>query len=552
MIFESILPPTDIPGYDIPTFFMNTSRMNLEQPDTPAYYDLATGKNISFSQLYLLYKQVASGLINNLDIEPGDVVAVFSSNSIYYAPAFFGIIAAGAVCCTVSSMFKEGELQYQMEDSKAKVLFVGSKQAHIARAAMEQGLLKIAAEKIVILDDQDYWGFKSFGKILSDQSFEPLLFNNPERSAKTLAVIVYSSGTTGFPKGVMLSHRNIVAYTVLSATMFAFVQSKDGVEEKTQRSLAMLPFAHIYRLTSLVTNSVAGAKTQYILNDFSIEKFLHYLEKHRIETASVVPTVLNQLVRFRDISKYDLSALKVLGSGGAALPDGTHGDVRRKFPVSTGNGYGMSETCSGVCLMSNFEFIAGSVGFLFPGMQAKIIDPETGRALGPEQQGELCLRGPTIMMGYLGRPEETAKTIDAEGFLHTGDMAYIKKTGHVFITERIKELIKYKGLQVPPAELESILMKHDGVVDAAVIGVHDKVRGTEAPRAFVVTAGAADKGESEQLAGELIAWVSSRVADHKKLRGGIEFVDAIPRNPSGKILHRQLRLQYNAKHGTKL
>ncbi|KAJ1823211.1 4-coumarate--CoA ligase [Coemansia sp. RSA 2599] len=548
MIFESILPPADIPGCDIPTFFMNVSRMNLEQPDTPAYYDLATDREMSFSQLYTLYGQVASGLANNLGVKPGDVVAVFSSNSIYYAAAFFGIIAAGAVCCTVSSVFKEGELQYQMDDSRAKVLFVGAKQAGVVRAAAERGLLGIMAEKIVVLDDQGTCGFRSFLGILSDKPFDPLVFDDGEKAASTPAVIVYSSGTTGFPKGVMLSHRNIIAYTVLSATMFAFVQEKEGGQEKTQRSLALLPFAHIYGLTSLVTNSVAGAKTQFILNDFGIERFLMALETHRIQVASVVPSVLNQLVRHGDLSKYDLSALRVLGSGGAALPDGTHGDIRRKFPVSTGNGYGMSETCSGVCLMTNYKFIAGSVGFLYPGIQAKIVDPLSGRALGPEQQGELCLRGPTIMMGYLGRPEETAKAIDTEGFLHTGDMAYIKESGHVFITERIKELIKYKGLQVPPAELESVLMRHGAVVDAAVVGVHDGARDTEVPRAFVVVG----DGGSEQLARELVAWVASRVADHKRLRGGLEFVAEIPRNASGKILHRQLRSQYNARHGTKL
>ncbi|KAJ2592356.1 hypothetical protein H4R99_006433, partial [Coemansia sp. RSA 1722] len=548
MIFESTLAPVDIPSYDIPTFFMNVSRTNLKHPDTPAYYDLSTEKSISFGQLYTLYKQIASGLVNGFDVKPGDVVAVFSSNSIYYASAFFGIVAAGAVCCTVSSMFKEGELQYQMEDSKAKMLFVGPKQVAVVKQAMKRGLLNIDTERIVVLDDQGLSGFASFREMLGYKLFTPVVFDDMEKAENTLAVLVYSSGTTGLPKGVMLSHRNIVAYTVLSSAMFAFMQSKDERQEQTQRSLAMLPFAHIYGMTALVTNSVAGAKTQYILNDFTIDRFLHSLQSHRIETASVVPSVLNQMVKHKAISKYDLSSLKVLGCGGAALPDGTHEDVRRRFPVSTGNGYGMSETCSGVCLMANHRFVAGSVGFLFPNIQAKIIDPVSGRALGPDQQGELCLRGPTIMMGYLNRPEETAKTIDSEGFLHTGDMACIKPSGHVFITERLKELIKYKGLQVPPAELESILMKHSGVADAAVIGVRDTLRDTEVPRAFVVASGQG----SEWLANTLVAWVAGRVADHKRLRGGVEFVDAIPRNPSGKILHRQLHSQHNAKHGTKL
>ncbi|KAJ1722991.1 hypothetical protein LPJ53_002657 [Coemansia erecta] len=550
MIFKSFLPPADIPAVDVPSFYVNVSKTNLETPDSIAYYDVSTEKYLSFTQLYAMYLQIGSGLVNRLGIKPGDVVALFSSNSIYYAAAFLGIISAGAVCCTVSSVFKEGELEYQMADCKAKALLVGPKQASVARSALNKGLLNIPEDNIAVLGDNDTQGFLSFTKILSDMTFAPVVFNDKQRAESTLAVIVYSSGTTGLPKGVMLSHRNIVSYTVLSATMFEHIQSVDGKkqsEERNQRSLAILPFAHIYGLTSFVTNSVAGAKTQYIMNDFSVEKFLGAIQKHRIQTASVVPSVLNQMVKHKDLSRYDLSSLMLLGSGGAPLPDGTHGEINKRFPTRTGNGYGMSETCSGVCLMGDYKFVAGSVGFLYPGIQAKIIDPDSGRALGAGEPGELCLRGPTIMMGYLDRPKETAQTIDTDGFLHTGDIAYIAKSGHIFITDRIKELIKYKGLQVPAAELESVLMKHALVSDAAVVGVHDPARNTEVPKAYVVA-----ECPSDKLAEELVEWVASRAADHKRLRGGVEFIDTIPRNPSGKILHRKLRAKHNARHGSKM
>ncbi|KAJ2894193.1 hypothetical protein GGI21_005319, partial [Coemansia aciculifera] len=221
------------------------------------------------------------------------------------------------------------------------------------------------------------------------------------------------------------------------------------------------------------------------------------------------------------------------------------------LPVSLGSGYGMSETCSAVTLMGPYKLIKDSVGFLYPGIEVKIIDPQTKQCVGYGQEGELCVRGDTVMLGYLNRAEETRNMIDDDGFLHTGDIGFISESNHVFITDRLKELIKYKGLQVPPAELEAVLAEHPLVVDAGVIGIEDAARGTEVPKAYVTLSDANARSE-QQVEMELVEWVAARVAPYKQLRGGVEIVDSIARNQSGKIVRSELRARHLARHGAKL
>ncbi|KAJ2610663.1 4-coumarate--CoA ligase [Coemansia sp. RSA 1285] len=497
MVFRGIIPPVDIPGYDITTFYIGAAKQNAPSEDTLAYHDIGTGESLTFGRLGNMYQQIGSGLVNKLGVKPGDVVAIFASNTIYYAPAFFGTVSTGAVFCTVSSTFQESELQYQLDDCNAQYLFVGVKQVPIVRTAMAKGLLRIPKERIIVLESNNELApanrFVSISQLFCDQPFEQKrIVDDKSKASNTLAVIVYSSGTTGLPKGVMLSHRNLIGYTLQSVAIIKFYGSKQSEElgiapsGPPQRAIAVLPFAHIHGFTMLIANSVAGGKTQFILNDYSIDRFLQAIQDYRIQVTNAVPSVLNQIVHHKNIGKYDLSHLHAIGSGGAPLPRSVHATIKSRFSVNAVNGYGISEACSGVCLMTNYMFLPGSVGFLYPGIEAKFLDPETGKEMGVGERGELCIRGITVMMGYLNRPKETADAIDSDGFLHTGDIGYINETGHVFITDRIKELIKYKGLQIAPAELESLLMDHPRVADAAVVGVNDKKRDSEVPRAFVV------------------------------------------------------------------
>ncbi|KAJ1854180.1 hypothetical protein GGH12_003193 [Coemansia sp. RSA 1822] len=496
-----------------------------------------------------MHKQISSGLLRRLSVHSGDVVAIFASNSVHYAPIVLGIISSGAVCCPVSSAFGESELEYQLHDSRASVLFVGPMQLSIVCKAQAAGRVDIPSERIVVIGEPRHSKFTSLQEMLDERPYRPCV----DLKIDAMAVLVYSSGTTGLPKGVILSHRNIVACAVLNAAMFQFLNDQEPSARTDQirgpvRSLAILPFAHIYGLTSLITNSIARGRTQYIMPDFSIDAFLQAVQDYRINTASVVPSVLAQLSA-KNISKYDLSSLRLLGSGAAALPGGVHARVREQFAATTANGYGMSETCSGVCIMGSFMFTPGSVGFLLPNMEAKVVDLKTGCKRSVSEEGELCVRGPLVMMGYLNRSDETQAVIDSDGFLHTGDIGYVDARGLVFITDRIKGLIKYKGLQVAPAELESILMDHPQIADAAVIGVNDQRRHSEVPMALVVPR---DLSSEIELRASIEEWVRARVADHKRLRGGVVFVAQIPRNSMGKILHRDLRAQFNTQRMAKI
>ncbi|KAJ2848603.1 hypothetical protein GGI22_005699, partial [Coemansia erecta] len=408
MIFKSIAPPLDVPGYDIATFYINTAKKNASSWDEVAYHDIGTGESLTFRRLESMYKQIGSGLVNKLGTQLGDVVAIFASNTIYYAPVLFGIASVGAVCCTASSSFNEAELEYQLADCNARYLMVGTKQVPVVRAALAKGLLKIPKSNIIVLDNDGSSadGFIPITRVFSDQPFDQKrIVDDKEMASKTLAIIVYSSGTTGLPKGVMLSHRNFIGYTMQSSAMTEFLTAKQYEKlkaeppEAPQRVIAILPFAHIYGLTSLIMNSVAGGKTQYILNDFSIKRYLQVLQDYKIQLAYAVPSVLSQMLNHKDIAKYDLSHLKAIGSGGAPLPGGVHAGVKERFQVSAGNGYGMSETCSGICMVADYMFKAGAVGFIFPATEAKFVNPETGKEVGAGEKGEFCIRGVTVMMG---------------------------------------------------------------------------------------------------------------------------------------------------------
>ncbi|KAJ2144904.1 hypothetical protein IW136_001172 [Coemansia sp. RSA 678] len=551
MVFKSIVPSVDIPHVDVATFCINASRENVSSPDTPAYVDISTHAILTYGQLYTMHEQISSGLLHRLNVRSGDVAAIFASNSVHYAPIVLGIISSGAVCCPVNSAFGESELEYQLHDSRASVLFVGPMQLSIVCKARAAGQVDIPLDRIVVIGESRHTEFTSLQELLDERPYRHLCDN---LNIDVMAVLVYSSGTTGLPKGVMLSHRNIVACAVLYAAMSRFLDDHEPNARSDQirgpiRSLAILPFAHIYGLTSLITNSIASGRTQYIMPNFSIDAFLQAVQDYCINATSVVPSVLAQLST-KDTSKYNLSSLRMLGSGAAALSGGVHARMRQQFAATTANGYGMSETCSGVCIMSSFMFTPGSVGFLLPNMEAKIVDLQTGRKQSVSEEGELCVRGPLVMMGYLNRSDETQAVIDSDGFLHTGDIGYIDAQGLVFITDRIKSLIKYKGLQVAPAELESILMDHPQIADAAVIGVDDQRRHSEVPMALVVPREL--NPDRDELRASIEEWVGARVADHKRLRGGVVFVAQIPRSSVGKIMHRDLRAQFNAQRMAKI
>ncbi|ORX68218.1 acetyl-CoA synthetase-like protein [Linderina pennispora] len=546
MIFKSIAPPVEIPTVDIPTYFLSAAKANGAKLDTKAFIDIGAQATLTYGQLDYMHNRIASGLVNDFGISKGDIVMIFATNCILYAPTYYGILAAGAVCCTASSAFNASELAYQLNDCKAKVVFTTKQQWLVISQAMDQGLVDIQPHNIIVYGESlPGYLYRSFRSVLSDKPYRRLSIKTKDEAASTPALIVYSSGTTGQPKGVVLSHLNMVSGSTSLNSLAAFLALKSGIKpgSAVQRYLVISPYAHIFGLATFLHNHVANAKTQYILPQYSIDAFLQAIARFKIQATTVVPSILTQIVKHPNLSKYDLSSLQYMACGAASVTKDTLEGVSRLLPASPSQGYGLTEVCGGFTLMSSYLPIAGSVGFHAPNCEVRFVD-ENGNELGADQEGELCVRGDRVMMGYLNLPEETARVIDGYGFFHTGDIGYINETGHIFITDRIKELIKYKGQQVSTA-----------VKDAAVIGIDDPQRGTEVPMAYVVLddiANRTDRGRAAMLCMEVQAFVAARVAGHKQLRGGVTTINAIPRNASGKILRRELKTRYLARTNAKL
>jgi acyl-CoA synthetase (AMP-forming)/AMP-acid ligase II len=342
-----------------------------------------------------------------------------------------------------------------------------------------------------------------------------------------IAAIPYSSGTSGLSKGVMLSHRNLVANMIQMEGVFA-VSPEDVV-------IAVLPFFHVYGLCVIMNLGLLGGATLVTMPRFELEQFLDLLERYRVTRAYVVPPIALALAKHPAVEGRNLSALRHIICAAAPLGADLAEEVAQRIGCPVSQGYGMTETSPRALVVPLFTTAKkpGSVGPPIPGTECRLVDPDTGEDASPGEPGELWMRGPQVMRGYLGNPKATAAMIDGDGWLHSGDVAIVDEDGWFTIVDRVKELIKYKGFQVAPAELEAILITHPQVADCAVIGVPDDEAG-ELPKAFVVPAG--DDLDSE----ELMAFVAEQVAPHKRIRV-IELVAEIPKSPTGKILRRLLR-----------
>jgi acyl-CoA synthetase (AMP-forming)/AMP-acid ligase II len=373
--------------------------------------------------------------------------------------------------------------------------------------------------EIVVFGEAE--GALSFSELIIASGPPPVTAVSPD----DVVALPYSSGTTGLPKGVMLTHGNVVANLLQSAAALP-LEGEDVV-------IAVLPFFHIYGLQVILHGGLRAGATLVVLPRFDLETFLRAIQQHRATWAFVVPPIALALAKHPAVDGYDLSSLKQVLSGAAPLSADLARAVTKRLGCRMLQGYGMTETSPVTHTNSGptVETKPGSVGALVANTEGRIVDPESGRDLGPGEQGEICVRGPQIMKGYLGKPEATAAMIDKDGWLHTGDIGYADEDGDFFVVDRLKELIKYKGCPVAPAELEALLLTHPAVADVAVIPSPDDEAG-EVPKAFVVT-------RAQVTAEELMAFVAERVAPTKRVRR-LEMIDQIPKSPSGKILRRVL------------
>ncbi|MER7752596.1 AMP-binding protein [Kitasatospora sp. NPDC097643] len=532
MVFHSEFP--DVPVIDLPIHQAVLGEA-ARYGDRPALIDGVTGESVSYARLAAAVGRVAAGLAG-AGVRQGDVVALFSPNTIVYPMAFYGATRAGATVTTVSSLSTPTELASQLGDSRARWLITVSPFLPTARQAAEllAGQGRPLAE-IIVLDGAE--GHRSLADLLAATGPEPEIAIDP---SEDVAVLPYSSGTTGLPKGVMLTHRSIA--TNLAQTD-ALYHPAEG-----ERVLAVLPFFHIYGLAALLNQPLRCGATVVVLPRFELEQFCRTIEEQKVQALIVAPPIALALAKHPVVDRFDLSSVEYLLCAAAPLdPDLAAACARRLGLPHLLQGYGMTELSPVTHVVSPKEDdpAVGSVGRMVPSTELRVAALDgTADDLGPGERGELLIRGPQVMKGYFGRPSDTAAMIDAEGWLHTGDIGYVDERGYLHIVDRVKELIKYKGYQVAPAELEAVLLGHPRIADAAVIGVPDG-DGTECPKAFVVRTPGADLD-----AAEVTAYVAGLVAPYKKVRA-VEFVDAVPKSAAGKILRRELRAREAAREAAR-
>jgi acyl-CoA synthetase (AMP-forming)/AMP-acid ligase II len=498
------------------------------------------------------------------------VLALFTPNSIDTPVLMWGTLWAGGIVSPANPAYTVDELAFQLKNSGAKAL---ATQVSVLSVAVEAAKkVGIPEDRIILLGDQrdPNARFKHFTSVrnISGATRYRKQKITPESD---LAFLVYSSGTTGVPKGVMLSHRNIVANIMQQvAGEGGNLSWNGGPDGKGDRVLAFLPFYHIYGmpkesniffgkvltrlsgLTCLITQALYKGYHLVVMSRFDIEKWCAHVQNYRATFSYIVPPVVLLLGKHPAVDKYDLSSLRMMNSGAAPLTQELVENVYSRIKVGIKQGYGLSETSPTTHSQrwEDWREHIGSVGRLMPNMEARYMTmPEDGSApqeVKTGEVGELYLRGPNVFLGYHKNPEATKECLSADGWFRTGDVGYQDVKGNFFITDRVKELIKYKGFQVPPAELEGILVDNEAIDDVAVIGVESEAHGSEVPLACVVRSAKSKSSgtNEEQEAAKIVQWLDSKVAPHKRLRGGVRFVDHIPKNPSGKILRRMLKQKF--------
>ena len=497
------MPETDIASYVLE---------GKEGDDRELLVDGPSGRSYTGAEVVRSVRGVAAGLAER-GIAKGDVVALYMPNLPEYALAFHGVCAAGAVNTTANPLYTARELTHQLHDAGARMLITVPPFLETAsEAASEVGI-----DEIYVVGEAE--GAKPFTELIGDPDGAPDVSFDPRED---LAVLPYSSGTTGLPKGVMLTHHNLVAN--LCQVQGAVDAEPDDV------LIAVLPFFHIYGQTVIMNLGLRTGSKIVTMPRFDLDQFLSLIAEHRVTRAYVVPPIAIALAKHPAVGEADLSSLRFILSGAAPLGAELADAVAERVGCPVMQGYGMTEL-SPVSHMVDPESSKGRGGQIGPAVadtESRVVDPETGE---DAERGELWVRGPQVMKGYLNNEEATSETIVADGWLRTGDIAVVDDDGFFEIVDRLKELIKYKGFQVPPAELEAILVSHPSITDAAVIGIPDDDCG-ELPKAFVV---AGDDVSDD----EIIEFVSGQVSPQKRVRL-LERVDEIPKSASGKILRRVL------------
>ncbi|KAF6835907.1 4-coumarate-ligase [Colletotrichum plurivorum] len=517
-----------------------------------------TGKSYSAVEVKQRTDLLARAISKKLDFAPNEgnewekVIGLYSLNTIDYIPLTHAVHRLSGIVTPASAAYSAPELEHQLRSSGAKALFTCIPLLDNALKAAKA--VNIPNDRIFLLTIPGVSQKAPFitvddliqeGKSLPE--LEPLKWVKGQ-GARQVAYLCYSSGTSGLPKAVMISHRNVISNVIQFRTYESVARRELGIE--TQVGLGLLPFSHIYGLVVVAHCGTYRGDGIIVLPKFELKQFLDAVQRFNINCLPVVPPIVIQIIRNQDLcSKYDLTSVRFVYTGAAPLGAETVEDLRKQYPKwHVGQGYGMTETCTVVCTTSEIDIDVGSSGSLVPGTRGKIVDPTTGAEITEyNKPGELLVQGPSVVLGYLHNERANAETFvwhEDGRWIRTGDEVLVRKAPsgneHLVIVDRIKELIKVKGHQVAPAELEAHLLTHPAVADCAVIQVPDE-RAGEVPKAYVVRGAAYIKKPDAEVVAGICKFVEEHKARHKWLKGGVEFVDVIPKSASGKILRRLLR-----------
>ncbi|PKS06423.1 hypothetical protein jhhlp_007171 [Lomentospora prolificans] len=541
MPLTSPYPEVPLPRSDLWSFLFERDDLAFG-PDHVLLVDGETQRSYNFGQIKTLSAEFGKGLKSQWNWQKGDVLALYTPNSIDTPIVMLGTLWAGGIICPANPLYTAGELTHQLKDAKASAIATQLPMLPIAReAAANAG---IPENRIILIgDNHDEAGkFKHWTQITNqNRIFTPK--KTKVDPMKDLAFIVYSSvsipaGTTGLPKGVVLTHFNVVANMAQIKNFdFKYLNWDKDVQ------LGVLPFFHIYGLAIIILGGMNAGIRTVVMPKFDLERFCQLVQEHQVSVTYVPPPIVLALAKHPLVSKYDLSSIRFLNCAAAPLTRELVEELWQRLKLPVKQGYGLSETSPAAVLQMLDEFgkFVGSIGKLIPNMTAKIVDADGNEITKAGEAGELLLKGPNVFSGYLNKPEQNKEVFTEDGYFKTGDIVYRDEKGNFYVTDRVKELIKFNGFQVAPAELEGMLLGREDIIDTCVIGVWDNERQTEVPRAYVVIKPGLTKDNA--LAQDIVEWLAKQTAPHKRLRGGVRFVDVIPKSQAGKLLRRVLKDQ---------